>query len=376
MLKCEVVAKAFRSTKVLPGSCTAMLGAIIPSSLGVAPAERHESQVAVVEMLARALAKLQAPIEERIAEAEKQSLQQGEAHEQSVATAEAAATAVSEQVAKVEAQKAAVESLEGTLKAEQAILQKALAEQQKIEEEQRAASAEKELCESAERDHLAALREATWEDAVVLPPQAEDQNKLQMFAAAAKPHVDALLPLCTRLGVEDSMIQALPVVASRPRGERGSFDVLALTEVGKRLLEHAAARATELETHTANLATQVAKVEAAKGTVQAAEAARAGGSEALGAAQEERSRLEGEEKAAQQALRAAIRQAQDAEKSLATGRKQLATFTEGPLAAFEALRTWEQAAPEPEAEEAAPEAEEAAPVAEAPAAETTAMATA
>jgi len=80
----------------------------------------------------------------------------------------------------------------------------------------------------------------------------------------AEQHFQALLPLLDGLGLDESLMSALPSTCRKPAAERGSFDAMVLEQLGARMREQAATLARTVEEATPAAQERASAVEAAQ----------------------------------------------------------------------------------------------------------------
>merc|ERR1719382_2162433 len=114
-------------------------------------------------MIAGALSQAEAPLLENVAAAQAALDRHAAERDAGAAAAEAAAQCAADHGAKVGACESALQAANATVEAAKSALHEAQEAQRCHDSELQAATAEKETCEAAVRDHLGPLRGSVWE---------------------------------------------------------------------------------------------------------------------------------------------------------------------------------------------------------------------
>jgi len=302
-----------------------MLVAMLPQGALVPVEERQEGQQACVRMLEEVFESITNAMTAEIAEADSQvSKETAEATklEEDVKNAETALKEASEAVATkktilAEAAKTVIDSKTNLVEKEK--------DQQTGDAAYGAAVAEMEDVEAVLAQDFRLLRDGVGEG------EAYDTSKI--------------LSLSTKLGLEDSLLTALPSVISKKPSERGSFDAMVVAQLEEGL-RNKVSKLNEIVTTGAPAAeAREAATAEAKGAVDAAKQAQQLAADELteaNNAQKQRAREAETVKASLVAQGPAVK---DAAALKTEKEEQLQRFVEWNLASFEMLRDRETLAP-------------------------------
>lgn len=264
----------------LNADCRRMLVAMLPQGLLVPVDQRHEVQAQTVKMVQEVFEDVQAKMQAEI-------------------DAEAA------KLAEVEDSKSELESRASETEA-------ALASATEVMEAKTASLAEASKAMLAAKAELAEKeQEQTAGDADVKKTQAdkdgidaalsEDFRKLRdgdVEAGQAKAHYEVLAALAAKLGMDESLLTALPTCMMKRPEERGSFDAMVVAQLGETLSAKAAELAAALQAAAPAREQRAAAVAAAQQALASAREVQEAGAAELSAAQ-------GAQKEAEAALAAA-----------------------------------------------------------------------
>mmetsp|Transcript_72 Transcript_72/g.156 ORF Transcript_72/g.156 Transcript_72/m.156 type:complete len:354 (+) Transcript_72:98-1159(+) len=241
------VVEALEKAAGLPEGCRKMLLACVPHTFCTPCGERHESQVQVVEMIGEAMQGVETTLKE-------------------------AADKESDKVADVEASKAGLQAAlteaeaTQTTAAEEVKAKKALAAEAAV-----AANSAKSFLQEAEdtrRVGDTGFLQAQESKAAL---EACIESQLQAIIDGQgdpEQHYRALLPLLTNLGLDDSLLNALPSTCKKTAADRGSFDTMVLEQLGTCLREQVAKLAKDIEEATPAAQERAAAVEVARAELQ------------------------------------------------------------------------------------------------------------
>jgi chromosome segregation ATPase len=129
-----------------------------------------------------------------------------------------------------------------------------------VKEAQKGLAEAKDAQEKGDAHHAALEKEKTDIEACY-----QEHYKVPMDANEG-PHYKSLKPFIGKLGMEDSLTSALPSSCLKNKDQRGTFDDLVLSEVGK-------AFTGKIESLEKSIADEVAGVSARKAAIESAEAA-------------------------------------------------------------------------------------------------------
>jgi hypothetical protein len=245
--------------------CRQMLKNSVLTSLCVAQDERHEIQTRLVEMIGTVIRETMEKLKE-IAEKERSDSADVElAHKALIDAQAAAGQALTDGQAHTESQKAAFEEAQKASEAAAQVLGENQEAQRKGDEHTSAKTKERDAVAAALSTDLAAI---------VSGGEASGEPE--------RKHVDSLVALATKLGLEDSLLEAMPSVLPKRPESRNSFDQMVLDQLSECLRKRVqdiesdlAAQGPATEERAAAVASAEAALEAAKGAQeQAAEALR------------------------------------------------------------------------------------------------------
>lgn len=288
---CESIAAAISLEEKLPEKVRGLLSAMVPGSLGTAPAERHEHQAAAAALLGKALCGVETDLQSDL-EAVEAALAKSE--EEKAALLSKQSSVEEELKQKQEDVASKTQAVEAAKSAHQASKTAAAdAETALVEAEAvpAALQTEKTECNTVAVDNLAPLNQ---------PGAAAD-------AAEVKRHLAALLPVCERTSMGFSLLSSVPTAALQAVESRSQFNSMVMTELQRELSEH-------IELLASKLAEATAVVEAKKKALEAAVA--------------ERSSCEHARESAEAALDTAVEQRKESEAALAAAK--LAVKEHGP----------------------------------------------
>jgi len=322
------VIQALQKAEGLPKEVRSLLVTVLPHSLGVPHGDRAPCQHTVVGMAATALGGIEAEILGRIAEAESKAAG-ADAEKAALSAAKGAADAALEAKAGLvaERQRALDESAEALTRAA-AAEQEAEAALHGADDEVKAAEAQKERVELAQRDVLGPVRDGSAE------------------ASQVPGLVGSLLALGRELALDDSLMASLTSSLSKEPASRGEFDNMVLDQFGEDLKQRAAALAEKVAGAGPMKEQRAEAARAAKAARVAAAEGRQACEEALGALRAEQGECEAAVRSAAAALTSFEKESIRAGFALEKDRARLEAFRELSLAAFRELEAPQAAAAE------------------------------
>eukprot|EP00747_Dinoflagellata_sp_TGD_P106064 gnl/TRDRNA2_/TRDRNA2_169754_c0_seq6.p1 gnl/TRDRNA2_/TRDRNA2_169754_c0~~gnl/TRDRNA2_/TRDRNA2_169754_c0_seq6.p1 ORF type:complete len:343 (-),score=91.74 gnl/TRDRNA2_/TRDRNA2_169754_c0_seq6:312-1340(-) len=292
---CDAVASVLATAPGLSESCAGMLASSVHVSLGVPRNERDAHQEAVVGFIGEALARYEEHLIARERAAEEEV-----ARAQTVMTARAVAHRVAERhlAGGTKAAAAREDALQGDAAREQeaiADFEAARAPLGALEAQLLASSLEMDICTEGR--------------GVLQRPRLQAGNATteteEVSSAIVK--MDGLLPslqgLGERLGLEQSLLCALPGVARKPAAQRSVLEGAAAQLIGDALASHAAGLESWITSEAEKAPALEAAAEDAKISLSEAESSRMESERWLRTIQEERLRLQRALEAAEEAAR-------------------------------------------------------------------------
>lgn len=333
--QCKVVAEALADAEAFPKPVLQMLSASVKQCLGVPKEERHSFQEQVIDMVRNVLTSVQSGMEEQIQAAEQKVASADGEKSTRDAAAEAAAAVHAQKVEATAAAKAQVAATAEAQKAAKEAMVAAIKEQQAGDAELNAAAAKLEKLTSCKADCFEPLSVGSLE------------------AAPANEAVSTVSQIGKEFKFDSSMLTSLPSAILKRPDQRGSFDVLVISQAAEELQKHVAGLEQVLAAGAPPKQQRADKVAQTSAASEAAVAAAQAAKDALKAAQ-------GEEKEAEQAKKAAAKAVQSfmpEMKQVASGLDELKTeldaMKDGPVTAFLALLERTEIVPEAPAAEAA-----------------------
>jgi len=308
------VLEAIEKAEALPEGCRALLAAVAPNCFTAPGGERHEHQATLVSWIGDALdgvrARLQEAVDEASSEAAGADGTKGSL-ESSVSAAQAALVAAMEGV--VAERAASAEASEGV-----SVAKAKLSEAQAAQDQ--AAHKAEEL--RKEREAL---------EAALKLGKEEDCFDAQQLTAA-------LVATAQQLGLEPSLVVALPAVCAKPPSERGTFDAAVLQQVEAGIEAKVRELSAELEAASSSEDERRAAAEAARGGLLAAEQRSQAAMQQLEAAEARKGQAEAAFGEAEAAVEAFVQGRAPEEESRRQKVAALQSFTDYNLACFAVLR--------------------------------------
>jgi len=262
------VVDALGQATEIPEDCRAMLEAGVPGCLGPPANERHELQNSMVKWIGETIegveARLRQAVDDEAAKVAQAQAAKAEA-EKAVGDAKGILEAKD---ADLVANKTAHKEAAQAVKSAKAGLTEAQAAQKKGDASLAEAGKVKEEFEGVLRDHTGYLKEDDGFD-----------------AKTAKTHTTQVMRFAKKLGLDDSLLTALPSACATMPSKRGSFDKMVISEMESSFQTKVTALAEEMNTGAEATASRAAAVTAAEQVVQAAEDVHKDAAAALAAAQ-------------------------------------------------------------------------------------------
>lgn len=311
--------------KGLNEECRKMLVAMLPQGVCVPASERHALQDASVKMLDDVfqgiLAEMQAEIDtetEKLScvEASKASLE-FKVQEASAALAEASAAFALRKATLAEAAKAVLTTKVSLADAEK--------EQRQGDASHNQAKKEKDSLESALAEDFRLLRDG------------------EVEAEEAQHHYDKLAALTSTLGLEESLMTALPTSMVKKPSARGSFDTMVVAQLEEGLLRQVAKLNEVIEAGAPAAEARQAAVAAACNQLESAKQAQQLAADELNAATELQQQREKEHEASLASMANYAPEYKQATETRDSKVEQLQLFKDWNLACFETVRDRESA---------------------------------
>jgi chromosome segregation ATPase len=314
--KLAPVTSAISKVENMPEKCKEMLIAMFAPSLKVGPSsERHEIQTAALGMIEETLQQEKARMQERVSASEEKlanlnSIKTEKDGEQAAAEAVLAARKEQEQTQKTLLADAttAQRSAEQTLAA-------ALEAQKQGDTTFEANKQEKEVLDKAFIEHYKT-------------PMDADEG----------PHFGSLQPLLGKLTLDESLLSALPSSCVKLKDQRGSFDIVVLSELEKAFSTKIAELASLLEAEEPAAADRKAKYEAAESDYVQKKDAQKEAVSAYEAAQKAVKEAEQEKAKAVKVAASAGDDVQVEVQVCEVHKQHLSEFEAGPMATFSSLK--------------------------------------
>lgn len=323
----------------LPPSAVAMLDGMLDGSLGVYKEKRDALQGRAVDLVGGVLAAVEGDYTKRVEEAEALIAQETQAREE----------LEGQKTAKLEELDAKKDVVQGKKRALAEVTQSFLRARKAVAEAEEHASAEEVQAGKnlAQKESLAAL--------------LEDFNN----PSAEEGQAESLLDRLKGLGIDESMMMALPAVLAKEASARGAFDTMVLTSVREELGTRIKATDEAIQNAEPTRAANAEALRKAQAAFEKEKEQQMGGADAYW-------KVNGEEEQLDDQLQAIRKASSERSKALRThnsakakATRLLGNFTSGPKSAFEGLRDATEPVAEAPAEEAAEEAQPSAEGAEA-----------
>mmetsp|Transcript_5284 Transcript_5284/g.12557 ORF Transcript_5284/g.12557 Transcript_5284/m.12557 type:complete len:381 (-) Transcript_5284:52-1194(-) len=337
------VVDGIKQAKDLPESCRAMLAAVAPGCLTTPQSERHESQSEVTAWIGQVLEGVRAKLQEAYdaaAQAEAENDEKEEAGRKKVLDTKASLAEREKEVGEGEARlneaKQAVAAAKSRLK--ERLQAETSGNARLTEAEKEKTELEKGLSESIE---------------FLKTQEGFEVTKAQQC-------INALWPAAKRLGLDESLVLALPAAAEKPPSSRGPFDQMVLKQLETSVRSKVSDLVAELAAGADGRSQRAAAVAVAEGEVKAAEEAHGAADAAFSAAGEERRRAAAAAEEAESAVEQLARERGPAVEVRDAKKAALDNFTSYNVECFNMLRDRQVPAPPAEASEVAGTASEVA----------------
>eukprot|EP00933_Yihiella_yeosuensis_P071484 TRINITY_DN79692_c0_g1_i1.p1 TRINITY_DN79692_c0_g1~~TRINITY_DN79692_c0_g1_i1.p1 ORF type:complete len:385 (-),score=167.45 TRINITY_DN79692_c0_g1_i1:274-1428(-) len=328
----------------VPTAVLNMLSDMADAALRTCKDERHAYQKQVVDMMGTILSGVEASIDATVKDFQKKISESDAVREERKAVVKKAEDKVEGKKTVTHGCKHALADDARVFKETKAALSDAQVALQKLLKDQEGAVKHKERLDSTVADFVTPL--ANGNDL-----SAEDTSRL----------VESLLALVSKLGLDESMLTALPEAISKAPAARGPFDKSVVEGLQQELAKRVAAANEELAKAAPAKAEAESAVKAAEAAFEKSKEKQHGTAAAYNEARAAQKAAEDELVQAQQDLEALDPEVAKAKKDLTNSEKDLEAFESGPKNSFAELR--DRVLPQEEAE--AEEAEEAEAEAEA-----------
>eukprot|EP00929_Paragymnodinium_shiwhaense_P107084 TRINITY_DN730_c0_g1_i3.p1 TRINITY_DN730_c0_g1~~TRINITY_DN730_c0_g1_i3.p1 ORF type:complete len:389 (-),score=149.51 TRINITY_DN730_c0_g1_i3:200-1366(-) len=340
---CESVATAISLEEKLPAKCRELLSAMVPGSLGTSPAERHEHQMAAVELLGKALRGVEDALQTDLQVAETALAKSEEEKAALLNKQSSVEEALSQKQEDVTVKTRAMEAARSASQASR----------------QAAADADTALVEAESIPRNLQSRKAACEAAV-----AENLAPLMAAGGAGEAEVNAhlamILPVCESSEMGFSLLSAVKAAALQAPEARSQFNKMVMSELERELQEYMQLLENRLIEANEVVRQKKEALEVSLAERATCEEAREAADVALDSAKEEATEIEAGLKTAKAAVKDYAPRLAQAHADSKAGRKALADFRGTALKLFRQL---EAAQPAEDAEEAPKSAGEAATVA-------------
>jgi len=315
------VVEGLRQATDLSEGCRAMLEACVLTCLGSPANERHEVQSSMVTCIGEALEEAEIRLRQvvddetaKVAKAE-EACKQGE-HDISNAkgTLEVKNTDLAE---KEDARNAALQSA----KSAKVALTEVLTAQTKGDASLAEAGKHKGEFEVALKDHVGYLKEADGFDAKI-----------------AKTHANQAMRIAKKLELDNSLLTALATACATAPSQRGSFDIMVISELENSFQRKIDALTEEMNTGSEATASRMAAVTAAEQVVQAADSVTKEAEAALAAARTAQAEAAAGLREAEQGSKVKAAEQTEAEESKKAAEQVLENFVGNNMLCFSTLR--------------------------------------
>jgi len=316
-------------TEDLSERCREMLIAMVTPSLSTFKSERHNMQQMGVTMIEEKLREHQQKVTEAVALARNR-----------LSELEGSKSALSDSL------EAAKGSLEEKTKAFLSAHNASQEAKAAVKDAEAKVAEAKDLQKKGDANHAALEKEKAAIEA------AHAEHFKTPMDANEGPHHSPLKPFIENLGLEESLIQALPSSCVKSKEQRGTFDDIVLTELGKALVKKIADLEKSIADEVSGVSERSAAIIAAEAELESktlAEKTAAVDAQAAAAVKHE---ADAEVTKASEEWSSFEPRVQEATEKLNTLDATRVDFEEGPLKDFANLRDKE--APAPVEEEAAP----------------------
>lgn len=344
-LQCDVITQGvLRST--VPDPVKSMLTAMLESALRCGKDERHRYQEGVVSMLQDALQGVQHDIEKTIAEKQEHLAGSDKIRSERQAAVKAAEEDLEDKKKATDLCKYALADDAQAFKNAKEAVAEAQAAQKRAEKEFEALVKHKDRLQSTVSDFVRPLVEGT--------ATGDDAHRL----------AESLMVSLSKLGLDESMMTAIPEAITKEPSARGSFDASVVSGLQEELEKRLASDSNDISAAEPAKDQCAAGLKAAEATFEAAKEKQHGGAEAYNNARAAQKDSEASLKLAIQVLNNLEPEIKKIQKELAAAQKDLDEFCSGAKHAFAELRD-RVVLEAPKETEATEEAAEEEPAAEA-----------
>lgn len=312
----------------LSEQCREMLIAMVSPSLSTFKSERHNMQQMGVDMIQEKLEEHKQKLTEAVALARKE-LEELEGSKSTLS-------------ASLDSSKALLEEKKQTFLAAHAASQEAKAA---VKEAEGAVAEAKNLQKKGDANHAALEKQKA-----AISAAYEEHYKTPMEANEG-PHHSPLKPFIESLGLEESLSKALPSSCVKAKEQRGNFDDLVITELGKALVQKIADLEKSIADEVSGVDARKAAITAAEAQLESMNAAEKTAAEASQAAAAAKHEADAEVTKASEEWSSFEPRVQEATEKLNTHEAARVEFEDGALKDFTSLRDKEAPVEE---EEAAP----------------------
>jgi len=263
------VLDGLKQAQNLPDSCRAMLAAAAPSCLRTPPAERHEAQALFVRFIGEAIDSVCVALEDSLNAIKVSIAKMAEGRGGLVAQVEHAKAAVQTQDADITRREEAMSAAGAQVESARS----ALVEAKRLQTEGDAKLVEV----GKDKQEL----EAAMKNVKLL------QEEEGFVASQVAERVNILVPIAKRLGLDDSLVIALPTASGRHPSKRGPLDHMVLEQLQNGLVSEVAKLSSELEAGSPAMQERADVVAAGQSRLDALQKERQAIVNALVAAQEQ-----------------------------------------------------------------------------------------
>jgi len=318
--QCREVAAGLTRVEGLPRDVAKMLGDMLDVSLPLFCDERHELQERVVALGEKVLRSHESSLEAKLATANELVTQSEKSLGPQQKVVDDAEGAVKERMALELDFKRALAEAARAFQASKKALDDAAQSREAFDQELRAAADRKAKFECIQSEMVSPLAEGTVEEA----------QKSSV--------IETLVGMLDGLGLEQSIMLAIPACFGKAPDARGSFDTMVVAQLREELARRIAAAAAELERAVPTKAARVAVVEEAVAKVEAAKANQIGQAQDFRDTRSTREATEAELLIKAATLRELQKEEKKRRREFHSIEGRLSTFSEGVLATYTSLR--------------------------------------
>jgi len=262
------VVEALRQATEIPEDCRTMLEAGVPGCLGPPANERHQLQSSMVQWIGETIEGVEARLRQAVDEEAAKVAKADEACKEAENAVSDAKGILEAKDAELAEKKSAKNEAVQAVKSAKAGLTEAQVAQKKGDASLAEAGKHKEEYEGILNNHVGYLKE----------DDGFDVNR-------AKTHTTEVMRTAKKIGLDESLLTALPSACTTTPSQRGSFDKMVISELESSFQNKVAALTEEMSTGAEATANRAAAVAGAEQVVQAAEEVQKDAEAALAAAQ-------------------------------------------------------------------------------------------